>query len=46
MEATYSYTPKVRMPGRTVLIITIVTLGIGLLWYYNTQEIITENEDK
>jgi hypothetical protein len=46
MEAIYSYRPKVVRPIKTVLIITIITVSVGLLWYFNNTIQDSEKEDE
>jgi len=46
MEISYSSVPKIQSPTSTLVIITIATLGFGLLWYYNKKGAFSEKEEK
>jgi hypothetical protein len=39
MEVNYSSVPKVNKPFRTLVIITIITLGFGYLWYQHNKNL-------
>lgn len=43
MEANYSSVPEENKPFRTLIIITVIALGFGYLWYTH-KKISNENE--
>jgi len=45
MEASYSSIPKIRSPYKTVVILSILTLGC-YLWWRHSNDTYTENEEK
>jgi len=44
LHAGYASTPEIKNPTRTLVMITVLTLGIGYLWWKHKKS--KENEDR